>query len=57
VDGIWLEKMDENPTELIPEELRNPGEGTKGIEIDLDKAIVAVVEDRKKDMRFRKRTG
>ena len=41
-DGIWLEKMDENPTELIPEELRNPGEGTKGIEIDLDKGIDAV---------------
>ena len=37
-----LEKMDENPTELIPEELRNPGEGTKGIEIDLDKGIDAV---------------
>ena len=41
-DGIRLEKMDENPTELIPEELRNPGEGTKGIEIDLDKGIDAV---------------
>ena len=41
-DGIWLEKMDENPTELIPEELRNPGEGGKGIEIDLDKGIDAV---------------
>src|SRR5574344_2186636 len=41
-DGIWLEKMDENPTELIPEELRNPGQGTKGIEIDLDKGIDAV---------------
>ena len=41
-DGIWLEKMDDNPTELIPEELRKPGEGTKGIEIDLDKGIDAV---------------
>ena len=37
-----MEKMDENPTELIPEELRNPGEGTKGIEMDLDKGIYAV---------------
>ena len=27
---------------MIPEELRNPGEGTKGIEIDLDKGIDAV---------------
>src|SRR5574344_1488000 len=41
-DGIWLEKMDENPTELIPESYRKPGEGTKGIEIDLDKGIDAV---------------
>ena len=41
-NGIWLEKMDENPTELIPEELRKPGEGAKGIEIDLDKGIDAV---------------
>ena len=41
-DGIWLEKMDDNPSELIPEEYRNPGEGGKGIEIDLDKGIDAV---------------
>ena len=41
-DGIWLEQMDSNPTELIPEELRRPGEGGKGIEIDLDKGIDAV---------------
>ena len=41
-DGIWLEKMDSNPTELIPEELRKPGEGGKGIEIDLNEGIDAV---------------
>ena len=41
-DGIWLERMDENPTELIPEELRRPGEGAKGIDIDLDQGIDAV---------------
>lgn len=41
-DGIWLEKMDTNPGELIPEEYRKPGEGAKGIEIDLDKGIDAV---------------
>ena len=41
-DGIWLEKLDTNPGELIPEEYRNPGEGSKGIEIDLDKGIDAV---------------
>ena len=41
-DGIWLEKMDTNPSDLIPEEYRRPGEGAKGIEIDLDKGIDAV---------------
>ena len=41
-DGVWLEVMDSNPTELIPEEYRRPGEGTKGIEIDLNKGIDAV---------------
>ena len=41
-DGIFLEVMDSNPSELIPEELRRPGEGTKGIEINLDNGIEAV---------------
>ena len=26
-DGLWIEKLDEFPGELIPEELRNEGEG------------------------------
>ena len=41
-EGIWLEKMDMNPSELIPEEYRKPGEGAKGIEIDLGKGMDAV---------------
>ena len=41
-EGIWLEKMDTNPAELIPEAYRKPGEGAKGIEIDLDKGMDAV---------------
>ena len=41
-EGIWLERMDMNPSELIPEEYRKPGEGAKGIEIDLDKGMDAV---------------
>ena len=41
-DGIWLEKMDTNPSELIPEAYRKPGEGAKGIEIDLNKGMDAV---------------
>ena len=38
-DGVWIEKLDTNPSELIPEAYRKPGEGAKGIEIDLDKGI------------------
>ena len=41
-DGVWLEVMDSNPSELIPEEYRRPGEGGKGIEIDLNQGIDAV---------------
>ena len=41
-DGVWIEKLDANPSELIPEEYRRPGEGPKGIEIDLDRGIDAV---------------
>ena len=41
-DGVWLEKMDDNPTELIPAEFCKPGEGAEGIVIDLDKGIDAV---------------
>lgn len=41
-DGIWLEKMDTNPAELIPAEYSKPGEGATGIEIDLDKGIDSV---------------
>ena len=37
-DGIWIEKLDDNPTELIPEELRNAGEGG-GVRIDLNQPM------------------
>ncbi len=40
--GIWIEEMDSNPAQLIPQELCNPGEGTDSIVIDLDKGIDAV---------------
>ena len=41
-DGIWLEKMDANPAELIPAEYAQAGEGQNQIVIDLDKGIDAV---------------
>ena len=44
-DGIWIEKMDANPAELIPAEFAKAGEGTNTIEIDLDKGIDAVRQE------------
>ncbi len=37
-DGIWIEKMDDNPGELIPAELREAGEGG-GVRIDLNQSM------------------
>ena len=44
-DGIWLEKMDANPAELIPAELAQAGDGGNTIVIDLDKGIDAVRQE------------
>ena len=41
-DGVWLEKMDSNPAELIPAEFAKAGEGKNTIVIDLDKGIDSV---------------
>ena len=43
-DGIWLEKMDDKPYELIPEELRQAGEGD-AISIDLNQPIKDVCKE------------
>ena len=43
-EGIWIEKLDDNPTRLIPEELRKPGEGG-GVKIDLDQPIQNVLAE------------
>ena len=37
-DGIWIEKMDTNPGELIPESLRQAGEGN-AVTIDLNQPM------------------
>ena len=41
-DGIWLEKMDDNPAELIPAEYAKAGEGQNTIVIDLNQGMDAV---------------
>ncbi len=43
-DGLWIEKLDENPGELIPVELRQAGEG-EVIEIDLNRPMEEVLAD------------
>lgn len=40
-DGIWIEKLDDKPYELIPEELRGAGEG-EAVKINLDQPISEV---------------
>lgn len=37
-DGVWIEKMDDKPYELIPEELRQAGEGD-AVYVDLNKPM------------------
>ena len=43
-DGIWIEKLDDNPGELIPEELRNAGEGN-AVRINLDLPMKEVLKE------------
>lgn len=40
-DGIWIERMDQNPGELIPEALRQAGEG-EAVRIDLNQPMSEV---------------
>ncbi len=42
-DGIWIEKLDDNPAELIPEELRNAGEGN-AVRIDLNQPMSEILK-------------
>ena len=43
-EGIWIEKLDDNPTRLIPEALRQPGEGG-GVKINLHQPIKNVLAE------------
>ena len=40
-DGVWIEKMDDKPYELIPAELRNAGEGD-AVKVDLNRPMSEV---------------
>jgi fumarate hydratase class I len=41
---VWIEKLDDNPASLIPEELRRPGEGSQ-INIDLNRPMSEVCKE------------
>ena len=43
-DGIWIEKLDSNPGELIPEELRQAGEGN-AVRIDLNRPMNEILAE------------
>ncbi len=43
-DGLWIEKLDEFPGELIPEELRNQGEG-EVVKIDLNRPMPEILAE------------
>lgn len=43
-EGLWIEKLDTNPGELIPEELRNPAE-SNAINIDLNRPMNEVLAE------------
>ena len=43
-EGIWIEKMDSNPGRLIPEELRNAGEGD-AVKITLNQPMADILKE------------
>jgi len=43
-DGIWIEKMEDNPGKYIPEELRNEGEGN-AVKINLNQPMADILKE------------
>lgn len=43
-DGIWIEKLDDNPGNLIPEELRSAGEG-EVVKINLNQPMADILKE------------
>lgn len=43
-DGIWIEKLDDQPGNLIPEEFRNAGEGNS-VKIDLNLPMTDILKE------------
>ncbi len=43
-DGVWIEKLEDNPGQYIPEELRNAGEGDV-VKIDLNRPMKEILAE------------
>lgn len=43
-EGIWIEKLEDNPTRLIPESMRKAGEGG-GVKIDLNRPMKEILAE------------
>jgi len=43
-DGVWIEKLEENPGRFIPEELRKAGEG-EAVKIDLNRPMKEILAE------------
>ncbi|MDD5838944.1 MAG: fumarate hydratase [Bacteroidales bacterium] len=43
-EGLWIEKLDSNPGELIPESMRNETEG-KAVSIDLNRPMADILKE------------
>ena len=43
-EGLWIEKLDSNPGELIPESMRNAGEG-EVVKIDLNRPMDEILKE------------
>ncbi|MDR1654252.1 MAG: fumarate hydratase [Prevotellaceae bacterium] len=43
-DGLWIEKLEDNPSKYIPEEYRNAGEGN-AVKIDLNRPMKEVLAE------------
>ncbi|MDR2040711.1 MAG: fumarate hydratase [Tannerella sp.] len=43
-DGIWIEKLEDNPGRFIPESLRRAGEG-QGVRIDLNRPMTEILRE------------
>jgi len=43
-DGVWIEKLEDNPSKYIPEHLRNQGEGD-AVKINLNRPMKEILEE------------